>query len=113
MAHALVVHCKRAKFDVYIGRGRGSKWGNPYKLTDYKFANPDGSPAPFDEVTAREMCLRDFEHALHVGMLDFSVEDVRRELRGKVLACWCAPKSCHGDVLARIANPAGESDQGG
>ena len=25
------------------------------------------------------------------------------ELRGKRLACWCAPKSCHGDVLAELA----------
>jgi hypothetical protein len=24
--------------------------------------------------------------------------------RGKVLGCWCAPKACHGDVLARIAD---------
>ncbi len=27
MAHPLVVHCKRAPHDVYIGRP--SKWGNP------------------------------------------------------------------------------------
>jgi Domain of unknown function (DUF4326) len=26
------------------------------------------------------------------------------ELRGKVLGCWCSPKPCHGDVLARLAN---------
>jgi hypothetical protein len=26
------------------------------------------------------------------------------ELRGKVLGCWCAPRPCHGDVLARLAN---------
>ncbi|MBX6723654.1 MAG: DUF4326 domain-containing protein, partial [Dactylosporangium sp.] len=26
------------------------------------------------------------------------------ELRGRVLACWCAPKPCHGDVLARLAD---------
>ena len=25
-----VVHCKREKYDVYIGRG--SKWGNPFKI---------------------------------------------------------------------------------
>lgn len=24
-------------------------------------------------------------------------------LKGKRLGCWCAPKPCHGDVLARIA----------
>jgi hypothetical protein len=26
------------------------------------------------------------------------------ELRGLVLGCWCAPRACHGDVLARLAN---------
>ena len=25
------------------------------------------------------------------------------ELAGKTLGCWCAPKACHGDVLARLA----------
>lgn len=28
----------------------------------------------------------------------------RRDLRGKVLGCWCAPRACHGDVLLRVAN---------
>ena len=27
------------------------------------------------------------------------------ELRGKDLACWCAPDACHGDVLLKLANP--------
>jgi len=26
------------------------------------------------------------------------------ELRGKDLACWCAPEPCHGDVLFELAN---------
>ncbi|MFG2790245.1 DUF4326 domain-containing protein [Streptomyces sp. NPDC048419] len=25
------------------------------------------------------------------------------ELRGRTLACWCAPELCHGDVLAELA----------
>jgi Domain of unknown function (DUF4326) len=25
-------------------------------------------------------------------------------LKGKTLACWCAPKPCHGDLLVRLAN---------
>ncbi|MEU9367928.1 DUF4326 domain-containing protein [Streptomyces avermitilis] len=27
-------------------------------------------------------------------------------LRGRTLACWCAPELCHGDVLAEIADGA-------
>ncbi len=26
------------------------------------------------------------------------------EIKGKVLGCWCAPKPCHGDVLAELAD---------
>lgn len=37
--------------------------------------------------------------------LDFTVDDVRRELAGKDLACWCPPyRPCHGDVLLKYAN---------
>jgi len=25
------------------------------------------------------------------------------ELEGKTLGCWCPPRACHGDVLARLA----------
>jgi Domain of unknown function (DUF4326) len=91
----LVVHCKRAPFDVYIGRAmssqgfNASKWGNPFKV------GRDGTPA---EVIAKyEAHLRsrpDLMAALP-------------ELRGKVLGCWCAPNPCHGDVLARLANGGG------
>ena len=34
-ASTRVVHCKRARYDVYIGRP--SKWGNPYVI------GPDGT----------------------------------------------------------------------
>ncbi|MGI3201779.1 DUF4326 domain-containing protein [Streptomyces sp. GLT-R25] len=26
------------------------------------------------------------------------------ELRGRTLACWCAPELCHGDILAELAD---------
>jgi hypothetical protein len=29
---------------------------------------------------------------------------VKKELRGKHLVCFCAPKACHADTLLRIAN---------
>jgi len=32
------------------------------------------------------------------------IDKARSELRGKVLACWCSPKPCHGHILAEIAN---------
>ena len=32
------------------------------------------------------------------------IEDAKRELAGKDLVCYCAPKACHGDVLLEAAN---------
>lgn len=86
-----VVHCRREKYDVYIGRP--SKWGNPFVL-----AKADGNKAEarLAVIAKYEAWLReqpDLMASLH-------------ELRGKTLGCWCAPKSCHGDVLARLAEEA-------
>lgn len=77
-------HAKTAPEDaVYIGRG--SKWGNPFVL---------GRDGTRDEVIDK------FEDYLTPEL----TEDVKRELRGKHLVCFCAPRACHGDVLMRIAN---------
>ena len=84
---------------------RTSRWGNPYRLDHYQFGNADGSPAEWDERAARAMAVRDFEHALFVGVLPFTPEDVERELRGKDLVCFCPlEQQCHADVLLRVAN---------
>ena len=79
-----VVHCKRAEYDVYIGRP--SKWGNPFVL------GADGSRA---EVIAK---YRDWL------MTQPELLSALSELQGKTLGCWCAPKPCHGDVLVALAN---------
>lgn len=89
-----VVHCKKEPFDVYIGRGRGSQWGNP-------FSHQEGTQARF-KVDTREEAIACFREWL-LRQPDL-VERAKRELKGKVLGCWCHPKACHGDVLAEIAN---------
>ncbi len=80
---------------------RPTKWGNPYKLTDYKY---EGA---FDEADARAKAVRDFEASLSIGEgapWQLMRRD-RHELRGKVLACWCrADQLCHADVLLEWAN---------
>ena len=35
--------------------------------------------------------------------LPFTIDDVRRELAGKDLCCWCPPGPCHADVLLEVA----------
>jgi len=80
---ANVVHCKRDSFDVYIGRP--GPWGNPFSI------GADG--------TREEVVEKYAEWLLSQPDL---VEKARRELNGKVLGCWCAPKLCHGDILVQI-----------
>jgi hypothetical protein len=69
---------------------RPSRWGNPFPI------GPDRTRA--EAVTA-------YERALLGGELGFTVDDVRRELAGRDLACWCPEdEPCHADVLLRVAN---------
>ena len=86
-----VVHCKREEFDVYIGRG--SKWGNPY-------SHKEGTLAEHVVGSRTEAIQKFEEYLLSSEELMGSLE----ELRGKILGCWCKPKSCHGDILIRYAN---------
>lgn len=79
-----VVHCKRAHFDVYIGRP--SKWGNPFKLKKGE---------------SRELCLTRYREWL---MQQPELLEAVGELRGKVIGCWCKPLPCHGDILAELAD---------
>lgn len=86
-----VVHCKKEEFDIYVGRG--SKWGNPY-------SHKEGTLAEH-VVGSRREAIEKFEEYL------LSNEDLMsslNELKGKVLGCWCKPKSCHGDILLKYAN---------
>ena len=87
MAHRNVVHCKRSRYDVYIGRP--SKWGNDFKV------GRDGTRA---QVIARYEAWLATQPELLAAL---------GELAGKTLGCWCAPQACHGEVLARLAAEAG------
>ena len=79
-----VVHCKKSNYDVYIGRP--GKWGNPFEI------GKDGT---------REDVVRKYRAwVIKQPVLMSSLH----ELKGKTLGCWCAPRACHGDVLAELAN---------
>lgn len=69
----------------YIGRGSG--FGNPYKIGEHG--------------TRKEVC-RKFAELLSTDLE--LVRRVQKELRGKDLVCHCKPKQCHGDILLRVAN---------
>ena len=82
-----VVHCKKEKYDVYIGRP--SKWGNPFEI---------GVHGNREEVIQmyKDWIIKQPELLMQLN-----------ELKGKTLGCWCKPYACHGDVLIELAN-AGE-----
>ena len=78
-----VVHCKKSKYDVYIGRP--SKWGNPFEI------GRDGT---------RVKVIQKYEDWIQTQPK--LMEDLP-ELKNKALGCWCAPKPCHGEVLRRLS----------
>lgn len=82
-----VVHCKRKPYDVYIGRP--SKWGNPFVI------GRDGT---------RKEVIEMYRTWIWLEPQTRLREEARRQLRGKVLGCFCAPQACHGDILWEIAN---------
>lgn len=76
---------------------RPSKWGNPFRADEFDYFG-EGKNYP-------ELAVRCFEDRLRAGSLDITIEDIRRELRGKDLCCWCPlDQPCHADVLLEIAN---------
>jgi hypothetical protein len=66
---------------------RPSRWGNPYRV------GPDR--------TAAEAV------ALYRAHVADRVDEIRAELAGRDLCCWCPPsRPCHADVLLELADPA-------
>ena len=76
--------------DVYIGRP--SRWGNPFKV-----AAEDERSEAIERY--RDRLAEDLEQN-RTTAADLCT------LAGRRLVCWCAPKPCHGDVLASAADLA-------
>jgi hypothetical protein len=96
MPKTTVVHVHDT-FDVYIGRAvprrgfQGSPWANPFPIGEEH--NRRGVINHFRNWVTTSDDPRAVYIREHVG-----------ELRGKRLGCWCAPKECHGQVLAELAD---------
>ena len=82
MERTEVVNLKEEKYDVFIGRG--SIWGNPFRITTKK--NREDVIAEYEVYVRQNKSLMDQLHTL----------------RGMKLGCFCAPMSCHGDVLVKL-----------
>lgn len=84
---------------------RPSRWGNPYRIGD-ESAFIGGAPVlGIDEPLNAPDVVQLYRAALEQEGLHVSIADVRRDLAGRDLACWCPLSApCHGDVLLEIAN---------
>ena len=66
---------------------RITRYGNPFKL---------GSDGNLAQVTVLYIDYLKRNPAL--------VEDIRLNLKGKSLVCWCWPDRCHAEVLLKLSN---------
>lgn len=84
---------------VYVGRG--SRWGNPFRWeSPSTIAAFERSEIAYVHVVeSRAAAVFMFRKHRRPFNVDLA------ELRGKDLACWCAPdQPCHADVLLEWAN---------
>lgn len=92
-----VVNLYKEKYDVYIGRG--SIFGNPY--THLNLAK---TKAEF-QVSTREEAIEKYKKYFYEKIeSDIFFKNEILKLKGKILGCYCCPKSCHGDVIADFLN---------
>lgn len=90
---------------VYVGRP--SKWGNAIDWRDYEEWYPGDFHSEWRRMAASDfgMFLKD-RAARGEPRQDYPSNDqIRAELAGKNLACWCPlDQACHADVLLELAS---------
>lgn len=106
-----IVHCKKSKYDIYIGRTSGTK---------YHYGNiashQDDTLAPV-RVQSREEAIKAFEEWLD-GEAYQEIEPERRKWilsripfidENSILGCWCSPLRCHGEVIKKKVEEYGRT----
>lgn len=88
---------------VYVGRP--TEWGNPWTIGTIAIIE---WPWPSSVL---EVSIREIEITPHIAVALYrwaftpDVEEIRAELAGRDLACWCPlDQPCHADVLLELAN---------
>lgn len=102
---------------VYVGRP--SRWGNPFPTHEpVRDGHGDIIPGRREEVRTPEMAVKLYakmmlpyrHHGANSTLDKFyeseaNLEEIKRELRGKNLCCWCRlDQACHADFLLEMAN---------
>jgi len=90
-----VANIKKEKYDVYIGRG--SIFGNPYTHL------PIEKTKAGVQVKNRNEAIEKYREYFYdkIELEPEFLDEVLR-LKDKVLGCYCAPKACHGNVIAEF-----------
>lgn len=112
----LQAHSRAVNGLVAVKVDRSTRWGNPFVV--HSDRGPSGRRWPM----APEIAVASFKSLLQSegawwpiplpwpkGKIPAgqptTVDNVRHELAGKNLACWCKPEDrCHADVLLELAN---------
>ena len=85
---------------------RPGRWGNPYYVGMFRDYDAAMAVADFEKWIGGDVGAR-----VWAGKPP-TKEDIREELAGKNIACWCAlGQPCHGDVLLKIANSVSRPDE--
>jgi hypothetical protein len=84
---------------------RGTDWGNPFRVGSVVTLDGPGLPDGLPPITVGRRLAVELYRA-YVTDRGW-VGQIRAELAGKDLGCWCSPdQPCHADVLLQIANEA-------
>jgi len=82
-----VVNVMKDSADIYIGRGKGSIFGNPFASL------------------SRPEAIREYRRWFRIRLgADVAFLATVLGMRGKRLGCFCTPLACHGDVIANFVN---------
>lgn len=81
---------------------RPCDWSNPFRIGDRFTVHTDGDLLRGGVITTPRLAVILFQ----AYVADRFERQIREELAGKDLVCWCPPEApwCHADVLLRIAN---------
>ncbi len=96
-----VVHYRRAPQGSFVYIGRPSRFGNPFRLRD-----------PHDDQERAAVLDRYRQWFLTRIATDPVFRAQVETLRGQDLGCWCAPRTCHGEVLLAWLDDHAPADGG-
>lgn len=105
---AFVVNLHDNKCKVYVGRPDAAPKGKTTSGGHPKWGW--GNPFSMGGGASRGSVIRQYTKWLMAPEREGMRAEARRDLRGKILGCFCAPLQCHGYVLAMVANSKSDEE---